>query len=185
MAREAVAGVLRPGDWAIDATLGNGHDCRFLAERVGDAGRVFGFDVQAQAMEQTRRRLADDDLDKRVRLFQRGPERMRVSLPAAAAGRIAAAMFNLGYLPGSDKRLTTRAETSLTAIEQALGLLRTDGLVSVLVYVGHPGGEAEWAALQARLADWQAHGWRVRTRRGDSDRSPVLLLIDRGTPAQS
>ncbi|PID81943.1 hypothetical protein CSB20_00400, partial [bacterium DOLZORAL124_64_63] len=45
---------ITPGDTAIDATLGNGHDTLFLARCVGKTGTVIGFDVQTQAITSTR-----------------------------------------------------------------------------------------------------------------------------------
>ena len=38
--------VVEPGDFVIDATMGNGHDTAFLAELVGPSGEVFAFDIQ-------------------------------------------------------------------------------------------------------------------------------------------
>ena len=54
--------VLTPGGAAIDATTGNGHDTLFLARQVGPDGHVFGFDIQEQAIQNTRRRLLHDML---------------------------------------------------------------------------------------------------------------------------
>ena len=53
--RQAVA----PGDTAVDATMGNGHDTLFLCQLVGEGGRVYAFDVQAQAVESTKKRLTE------------------------------------------------------------------------------------------------------------------------------
>ena len=50
--------VLKPGDWAIDATAGNGKDTLFLAKTVTKSGQVFAFDIQDQALEMTRNLLA-------------------------------------------------------------------------------------------------------------------------------
>lgn len=176
-AGRAVAAVLGPGDWAVDATLGNGHDCLLLAEQVGPGGRVFGFDVQAEALHRSQQRLDLAGLAARVTLIRAGHERMVELLPERSRGRIAAVMFNLGYLPGGDKRIVTRAATSLTAVEQALGLVRPGGLVSVLVYVGHPGGAGELQALQNRLPQWQLQGVQLQEYRGAAAESPVLWLL--------
>ena len=45
--------ILRPGDIAVDATMGNGKDTQFLCELVGETGRVYAFDVQEEALERT------------------------------------------------------------------------------------------------------------------------------------
>ena len=48
---------VQPGDWVVDTTAGNGHDTAFLANVVGEQGRVFAFDVQAAAIAATQARL--------------------------------------------------------------------------------------------------------------------------------
>lgn len=48
--------------------------------------------------------------------------------------------FNLGYLPGGDKRIITSSASTLLALEAAKDLLLPGGLISVVAYVGHPGG---------------------------------------------
>ena len=40
-ARSLLQTAVKEGDYAVDATLGNGHDTCFLAEIVGDNGKVF------------------------------------------------------------------------------------------------------------------------------------------------
>lgn len=48
--------------------------------------------------------------------------------------------FNLGYLPGGDKKIITRSETTVLALEAAKRILAPGGLISIVTYVGHPGG---------------------------------------------
>lgn len=48
--------------------------------------------------------------------------------------------FNLGFLPGGDKEIITKPETTLPALEAAKKILMPGGLISLVVYVGHPGG---------------------------------------------
>ena len=103
---------LRPGDVVVDATMGNGHDTLFLSQCISPGGRVFAFDVQASALEETRKRIPQE----MSTLFHAGHETMAQNIPAELHGRIAAVMFNLGYLPGSDKTCITRTETTLAAL---------------------------------------------------------------------
>jgi len=151
-AHEAVARVLVEGDLALDATAGNGHDTVFLAEQVGDTGYVWAFDVQEAAIAETRRRLEGAGLVERVCLVHDSHANMAQHLPDEARGRLAAVMFNLGYLPGSDRCLVTDAQNTLAALETALQMLRPGGLISLLVYRGHPGGREEWQAVQEWLS---------------------------------
>lgn len=143
-ARELVSRVLAPGGYAVDATCGNGYDTVFLAGLVGQSGRVLAMDVQEQALENTHRRLQEATLDSRVRLVRASHSEVSLYLDAPPD----VSMFNLGYLPGGDKSLITRPETTIAALQGILGILKKGGLVSIVVYTGHPGGRAEYEALQ-------------------------------------
>lgn len=144
MAHDWVASRVTSGDSVIDATVGNGHDTAFLAELVGKEGGVFAFDVQKQALEAAQNRLAEKGLLDRTRLILDGHEKLASHVGESS---IKAAMFNLGYLPGSDKTRITRAETTIAALESVLAKLSPGGLVTLVVYVGHPGGAEEAAAV--------------------------------------
>jgi len=139
---------LRPGDVVVDATMGNGHDTLFLTQCVTPGGQVFAFDVQEAALIETRKRVPAE----MTTLIHAGHETMRAHLPAGLHGKISAIMFNLGYLPGTDKALITRTETTMIAVLEALELLKPAGVLTVVVYPGHEGGAdesrtmAEWAA---------------------------------------
>ena len=50
--------VLREGDIAVDATIGNGWDTALMADLVGNSGIVYGFDIQPVALEVTRSRTS-------------------------------------------------------------------------------------------------------------------------------
>lgn len=141
---------VRPGDLVIDATAGNGNDTLFLARCVEDQGHVFAFDVQAEGLEATRRRLTVVGINEsRFTLVNTGHEHMSAHLPEEMHGHVRAVMFNLGYLPGSDKKIITRTETTMRAVQQALGLLAPGGLLTVVVYPGHTGGAEELRAMEA------------------------------------
>lgn len=152
-AHEAVARVLGEGGLALDATMGNGHDTRFLAEQVGTSGHVWAMDVQPAAIEATRNRLTDAGLAQRVTLLCESHARIREQVLLPAERGLDAVMFNLGYLPGSDRSCITRAETTLPALEQATALLAPGGCLSLMVYRGHEGGELEWQAIREWLAE--------------------------------
>lgn len=139
--------VLNEGDIAIDATVGNGYDTVFLAEQVGAAGKVFGFDIQGEAIENTKNQLSSKGLLKRVELFQTSHAKMMDSLPKNVHGKVKAAVFNLGYLPGGDKSIVTKATSTIAAIEQLLAILQTGGLIVIVIYHGHAEGKHERDAI--------------------------------------
>ena len=146
-ARFWAVGLLEPalynGARVIDATMGNGHDTQWLCEQVGDVGRVYAFDIQPEAVEHTRERLASAGLLDRAELICDGHQHMS----AHVREPVDAILFNLGWLPGAAHTVTTRVETTLAAVQTGLALLKPDGLMTVCVYPGHEEGARELAAL--------------------------------------
>lgn len=172
--------VLSPGDFAVDGTVGNGHDTVMLAAAVGPSGRVFGFDIQAPALAATREQLRSVGLADRVVLFEAGHERLAELLPSEVKGKLRIAVFNLGYLPGGDKSLVTCMETTLAALCQAWEWLATGGLLLVTLYPGHPGGDEETAAVQAWAAGLDPRQARVVLRHSLNRRqAPQVLAIEK------
>lgn len=179
-AHRIVSTVLRPGDIAIDGTAGNGFDTLFLSQHVGPAGRVYAFDVQSEALVRTRS-LLDAQGVTNVALIHRSHDELDAAVLPAHCGHIAAAMFNLGYLPGSDKRLTTRASTTLSALSQAIGLLHSGGVLTVICYQGHAGGKLETEQVRMFLSsvDVERFCVAVHTDERRRDESPVLFAVQR------
>jgi len=134
---------LFPGARAVDATMGNGRDTLWLCRRVGQSGHVYAFDVQPEAVDRTRERLAMDGVLDRATLLCQGHQHMAECVPEP----VDAVMFNLGWLPGAVHAVTTQAETTLRAVEAALSILRPQGLLTVCVYPGHEEGRRELEAL--------------------------------------
>lgn len=148
------------GDTVIDATCGNGNDTLLLAELVGANGTVWAFDLQPEAIDATTRKMADAGYAERVKFVLGGHETMEERV----AERVGAVVFNLGYLPGGDRTVITRADTTLSAFEQSVNLLKPGGILAVTVYPGHDGGDRERAAVDAWSAarDPRAlHIWRM------------------------
>lgn len=133
--------VIVKGDTVVDATVGNGNDTLFLASLVGNTGHVLGFDVQQQALDKTATQLVLTGMTQRVQLIHDGHEHLNQYLDPEQ--QISAAIFNLGYLPGSNKAVITHGDTTLKALTTCLTQLRRGGIVALVVYYGHPGGEQE------------------------------------------
>lgn len=101
--------VLRPGDVAVDATAGNGHDTLFLAQLVGSAGKVYAFDVQQAALARTGERLAAANSLTQVQLINDGHQKMNEYIQ----DQVTTVMFNLGYLPGGGSSFNYSAGNNL------------------------------------------------------------------------
>ena len=180
-----VRATLKPGDIAVDATVGNGRDARLLAECVGPSGKVFAFDVQAVGLERAAAYLADHDIHN-VELFQRDHAEIDAVL-TEYRGRIGAVMFNLGYLPGGEKTITTTTASTVTAIRAALELLRPGGVLTVVAYTIHSGGAEEADAVRTLLRNLPTE-YEVRESQFDRRKptAPRLFVVRRdadGVPA--
>lgn len=175
LVHQILGGVLREGDWVIDATAGNGHDTHFLAECVGSSGRVLAFDVQRAAITSSRLRIVQAGLAERVEFFQESHAQMERHVAQAS---IAAVLFNLGYLPGEDHTLTTEATETLLALDAAVRVLkRRGGIISVICYPGHPAGLIEAEAVEAWMAKQAAQGWRIARYGAIHTRRPAPYLL--------
>ncbi|HFC6749253.1 TPA: class I SAM-dependent methyltransferase [Neisseria meningitidis] len=133
---------LPEGGNALDGTASNGHDTLFLAQTAGIRGKVWAFDIQPQALSRTRCRLKEARYEN-VQLILDGHENLKqyVSEPLNAA------IFNFGWLPGGDKSLTTRTETSIAALSATLSLLKENGMLIAVLYPGHENGKQEAEAV--------------------------------------
>jgi hypothetical protein len=170
---------LLAGDTAIDATVGNGHDTLFLATLTVPNGSVYGFDIQPAALASAQLRLQQQRLDGGVTLINDCHSRIAELIPKAQHGKIKAVMFNLGYLPGSDKTVITQSESTLAALDAALDILSRQGVITILAYPGHSGGDQETASIQAWCEQLEKNRCTVSIQHGDiqNKTSPLLFVI--------
>lgn len=158
LAHLAVAGVVKPGDCVVDATMGNGHDTEFLARLVGDSGRVVGFDVQENALTETVKRLSVAGISRECvdcHLCSHVEMAKYVQEPPVAV------MFNLGYLPGGDKSITTKTSETLAALNSACSLLKQNGILTVMCYPGHQEGMEEGRQVESFFQSLPIREWLV------------------------
>lgn len=147
---ERIKQMIREPLLCIDATAGTGKDTAFLATLVGEKGRVISMDIQEMAIEQTKKRLAKEQLSDRVKVVLDSHAHMD---RYANEGSVSLIMFNLGYLPGGDHNLSTKAETTIEALEKGLTLLREGGMISLLIYSGGDSGFEEKNQVLAWLRE--------------------------------
>lgn len=168
---------LPTGGSALDATAGNGHDTLKLAQLAGQTGKVYAFDIQAQALDATRNRLERHGATKQVQLIHAPHQQLADFVPNG----LHLAVFNCGYLPHGDKSLTTQTENTLTALQHSLTHLRAGGLLSVALYPGHHEGERETAAVSdwAKNLNYQQFSVLQYQFVNRPNRPPQLLLIEK------
>ena len=139
---------IKKGGTAVDFTMGNGHDTLFLSEEIGEGGHVYAFDIQAQAVINTEKLLLEKKCPHNWTLIHDS----HVNVRKYVKEPVCAGVFNLGWLPGADKNVTTRRESTAAAADAALELLDHDGILLIAVYPGHEEGRLEGEMLADRLS---------------------------------
>lgn len=184
MAHRWIAERAGAGDIVIDATAGNGVDTLALAKLVGPKGIVYAFDIQQAALARTKERLAPleaEGLLPSVKLILDNHARMAEAVDAVHVGQAAAVVFNLGYLPGSDDlTVITEPASTIAALEAALRMIRKGGVITCVLYPGHPGGADEAAAVQAWSAQLpQSIAQTVIYRQLQRADAPFLIAVEK------
>ncbi len=137
---------IKEGAFCIDATAGRGRDTELLCRLAGRSGRVLAFDIQKEAVESTRERLAENGLCAGVILDSHvNMERY------AKIETVDCIVFNFGRLPGGDRNIFTLAETSVLAIDAGLNLLKPGGVMALAMYYGGANGYTEKDAVISHL----------------------------------
>ena len=171
------------GDTVIDATCGNGHDTLTLANLAlsqEKGGKLIAIDTQQQAIESTRERLnvhLDPNFIPLIHLLHQ----CHSSFPAEIFPEtVKLIVYNLGYLPGSDKSKTTSSNTTLQSILAALPLLTSGGALSITCYPGHPEGKIEEEIILGFAATLNPMQWSTCVHRWINRReAPSLLIIQK------
>lgn len=139
LAHKFMAEHVKKGDFVIDATAGKGRDTLFLANLVGESGKVVALDIQKDATDMTNALLSENNITwakahlschSKIREF-------------AEKNSVDAVMFNFGWLPGGDHNIFSKSESSIPAIKSALELLRPGGRMSLCLYYGKENGTEE------------------------------------------
>lgn len=166
---------IKAGSRVCDFTMGNGHDTLWLCRAVGETGRVWAFDIQRQALDSTRG-LLERELgfcNYSLILDSHANARNYVDEP------ISAGVFNLGYLPGGDKSVTTMRSSTLPAVRAAIDMLAPDGIILIAVYPGHAEGKLEGEELADMLAEYSRFRYCVSCfRLLNSPTSPFFYMVE-------
>lgn len=171
---------IKPGDYVIDATCGNGHDSLLLAQLAltEGAGKLLACDIQQEAMDKTKHLLSQHlspKIYQRVSFFHGCHSQFP---PEIVKNSVKLIVYNLGYLPGGDKSFTTQLDTTLKSVNQAQELISDDGLISITCYPGHPEGKREEEALLEYAASLDPKKWQCSHQRWvNRQNAPSLLFI--------
>lgn len=180
-ARDLLKLSISEGGIAVDATAGNGHDTVFLAQLVGENGVVYSFDIQANAIKATKERLQKEQLEKQVKVIHDGHENLSTHLSSSHYESIDGAIFNLGYLPGSDKSIVTSSSTTIAAVKQLLNHLKKEGIIVLVIYHGHEEGKREKDSLIPFVSTLSQEDFHVMEYRfiNQQNDPPIIIGIEK------
>ena len=147
---------VKPGAFCIDATAGKGRDTALLCRLAGAEGHVLAFDVQQEAVAQTRTLLDAEGLTAEVVLDSHA-NMARYAAPES----VDCIVFNFGRLPGGDPKIFTTAASSIPAIDAGLSLLRPGGIMALALYYGKENGYEEKNAVLQHLKSLNDHVFTV------------------------
>lgn len=152
----------------VDMTCGNGYDTCFLASY---AKEVYAVDIQAQAIENTKIRCQDKS---NVKYFNMDHSDINFH------ERIDGAVYNLGYLPSTDKLIITQKESTLKSLNKIIS--KKPKYLTIAAYPGHHGGAEEYIAVREYLNDLELEFIEIRYT---SENSPVSFLVDFVEPSST
>lgn len=164
--------VIKPGDHVVDATLGAGKDTLQLAKILKGVGKLTCYDIQPKAIERAQKTLSElSDSERKIITFK------LASHAPITEQNIALIVYNLGYLPGGDKSITTQSSTTLQSVKSALLALNKNGILSITCYPGHLEGAKEEAIL-LNFFEGLEKRWNVRyTRSLNRHKAPSHILV--------
>lgn len=156
-------------DIAVDATLGNGHDSDFLSENFS---KVYAFDIQKQAIDKYKEKNKSN-----VCLINDSHENFREYIKE----EVDCIVYNLGFLPGGDKEITTKWQSTLKSLEAGLDILEKGALVTIAVYRGHQEGkkEEEFVLNYVRNLPKNKYGVIVHSFLNRENNPPLLVVIEK------
>lgn len=169
---------VKEGALCIDATAGRGRDTALLCRLSGETGRVLAFDIQEDAVRQTRELLEREGLTAEVYLDSHAHLEQY-----AKPETVDCVVFNLGRLPGGDPKIFTTADSTLTAIDAGLRVLKPGGVMAIALYYGGENGYDEKNAVLNHLRSLDDRAYTVlisdwANRRGEPP-MPILIWKER------
>ncbi len=167
---------IKPGNVCVDATAGRGNDTVFLCELVGEAGEVYAFDIQEEAIESTRALTKSKNLKPHI--YHDSHTNMKDYIKEETVDGI---MFNFGYLPGGDHLKSTSAKTSILAIERGLELLKHGGVMCLCIYHGGDTGFEEKNAILEYIGqlDYRKYTVAVCELYNKPNNPPIPVIIQK------
>lgn len=172
-----ISHTVKAGDNVIDATCGNGYDTVFLSNMVGENGKVFAFDIQESAIIHTKKIIAEKSQYQNIILIHDSHE----NVLKYVKDEITLCVFNLGYLPGGNKKIITTGQSTVRAVENIFQILKQGGIICICAYLGHQGGVQEYEYVKNYLNGLDCDVYNIVEIKHliRHDDAPRILMIEK------
>lgn len=154
---------------AIDATLGNGYDTDFLKNIFK---KVYSFDIQDKATVSYENKNIEN-----VSVILDSHDKFDVYIKE----KVDCIVYNLGYLPGADKNITTKVSSTINSITSGLKLLKPSGMMFIAMYPGHEEGLNEKVEILklAKQLNTKMYGVLYQEFINRPNNPPCLVVIEK------
>lgn len=158
----------------IDATLGNGNDALYIIEKASKFKiqncQVIGYEIQDLAIRNTMEKVEKLKISNLIIKKQ--------SHEFIDENDINLVIFNLGYLPGGSKEITTHASSTIKALKNLLPRMHQQMLIIIAVYIGHQEGYEEHLLIDDFVKNLESHDYFVtKFQNYNHPSSPYLITI--------
>lgn len=160
------------GKIAVDATLGKGNDTEKLLKTVGENGKVYAFDIQDDAIDFCQEKFKDVN---NLEIFKTSHEYIDILESYDLV------IYNLGYLPGSDKKIRTNAMSTVISLSKATKDINPCGILIIVSYMGHEGSEEERTGVERFLKSLDQKLFKVEKREffNEINNPPIVYLVEK------
>lgn len=163
---------LKPSDITVDATAGNGHDTLFLANI---SKFVYAFDIQELAINNTNKLLKENNLTNYKLINDTHLNILNY------VNSFKCVVFNLGYLPNSDKVITTKIDVTIKTLKILTNVLNVGEFIIITCYPGHSEGLAEAKEVLKYASNLDSSfnvlQFRLLNKEGNP---PFVVIIEKG-----
>ena len=161
---------------SLDLTMGNGNDTLYLLKKTGKKGKVYSFDIQKEAVENTKKLLKENGIKSDFLINSSHENVLRY-----VEEKVDFAVYNLGYLPGGNKSIVTKSSSTVKSLKDVLSILNIGGVVCVCSYVGHNGGMEEYEDILSFVSGLDKHEFNVMKfeHLNRKASSPKMIIIEK------
>lgn len=130
-------------EYAVDMTAGRGHDSLYILENT-KVKKLYAFDIQKESKRSCLDLIGSNPSFNFILASHE-------NIDSYIKEDLDLIVYNLGYLPGADKRVATNYKSTIKSLEKSLEKLKIKGRIIITVYPGHPEGRIESDKLKAYL----------------------------------